>query len=437
MGRTTSLPVLLPEIDEQRFDCHACTRCCRELVVQLTSLDRKRLDAQNWAKKLGVAPHVRLGRQHVLNHKGGACVFLQADDKCRLHAESGPTAKPLACRLYPFTLERESAGLRAGLRFDCPTVAASEGSPIARHHAELAELGSALQKEMPREFGRPPAALEIVPGSPLSDAGSDEYTGMIGDWLGNTELTIHHRLLGLHEETSAIGTARRLTRSTRFDEARFLEFTKMLISDMPTFLKEVDAMPDGPPTARQMKLLHQAVFAHCEHVPFEQAHLPLFKSLALRWDQIKRARSLGSGAGSVPPLGSLPGLDRAGPINEVVAARDLPEDQCAGLMTRYLQARVNGRSAFGAGYYGWDILSGLRSLLLAAAVVGGLTRHIARVDGRTRYSSGDVLRAVGMVDRTAGRAPELGATSARLRVAYLGRDVGLRRLLKMFPVPGS
>lgn len=433
MGRSTRLPVLLPEIDAQRFDCHGCARCCRELVVQLTSSDRRRLDEQGWATKLGTAPYVRLGRRHVLNHRGGACVFLQDDGTCRLHAESGPAAKPLACRLYPFTLQRESAALRAGLRFDCPSVAASRGAILSAHVRELVGLGSALQEALPQEYGRPAAPLEVVPGRAITDATGDRLIGMIGDWLGDSTHTLRHRLLGLHELTATLGAANH----TRFDDARLVELVDMLMSDMPAAVEEAATTPASPPSARQMKLLHQAVFAHCEYVSFEQASLPLHRSLALRWDQIKRARELRSEAGRVPVLGPLQGIDDARALGDVLTDADQADGRCAQSMTRYLQARINARTAFGAGYYGWDMLAGLRALLLATAVIGWLTRHIARIAGRTRYSHDDLLRAVGIVDRTAGRAPELGAASARLRVTYLSRDLGLRRLLERFALHGG
>ncbi len=431
MGRSAKLPVLLPDIDAQRFDCHGCTRCCRELVVQLTPSDRERLNGQDWATKLDTAPYVRLGRHYVLNHSDEACVFLQDDGKCRLHAESGFAAKPLACRLYPFTLQREAAALRAGLRFDCPSVAANRGAILSKHVPELEGLGAALQEAMPSEYGQPVAALELVPGRALAEATGDQVMGLIGDWLGDSTRPLRQRLLGLHELTGTLGGAKH----ARFDDARLLELVSMLMADMSTAADEAEATPPRPPTARQLKLLHQTVFAHSEYVSFEQADLPLGRSLALRWDQIKRSRSLSSGAGRVPALGLLHGLDEAPPLDDIVAAADLSNDQCAHLLTRYLQARINGRTAFGAGYYGWDILSGLRSLLLATAVIGWLTRHIARVEGRMCFAYDDLVRAVGIVDRTAGRAPELGAKSARLRLAYLGGDVGLRRLLERFPVP--
>src|SRR5262245_3200248 len=112
------LPVIWPNFKDQRYSCHSCTNCCRDLVVHLTLEDRRKIDAQGYAAKLGAPPYVRLESSYVLNHgPDGACISLQTDGLCRIHAEHGMAAKPLACHVYPFTLERDREGLQAGIRF--------------------------------------------------------------------------------------------------------------------------------------------------------------------------------------------------------------------------------------------------------------------------------------------------------------------------------
>jgi hypothetical protein len=103
-------------------------------------------------------------------------------------------------------------------------------------------------------------------------------------------------------------------------------------------------------------------------------------------------------------------------------------------MTRYLEQRVACRTAFGPAYYGWPILDGLQSLLLAVAVIGWLARCLAVAGGRSVYGFDEIVRAVGLVDRTAGRAPGLGAASARLRLRYLTQNQGLLSLIRAYPI---
>ena len=51
-----------------------------------------------------------------------ACVFLNEQGKCRIHAKFGGPAKPLACQVYPFTLNPAGDHWQVGIRFACPSV---------------------------------------------------------------------------------------------------------------------------------------------------------------------------------------------------------------------------------------------------------------------------------------------------------------------------
>ena len=83
------------------------------------------------------------------------------------------------------------------------------------------------------------------------------------------------------------------------------------------------------------------------------------------------------------------------------------------------------------------VLEGLRGLCIAVAAVGWLSRYVAASRGSSEFELPDVAAAVAIVDRNAGRAPELGAVSARLRQKYLAQDAGVRRLLLRFRVGAS
>src|SRR5437660_10016842 len=119
-----SLPVL------QNWDCHGCTDCCREYLVAVTDAERARIEAQGWGDDpalKGVKLFRRAGGwfsgKVALNHRpGGACVCLNEQGGCRIHAKFGSEAKPLACRVYPFVLVPTGDHWRVGLRFACPSV---------------------------------------------------------------------------------------------------------------------------------------------------------------------------------------------------------------------------------------------------------------------------------------------------------------------------
>lgn len=423
------LPLLQPELRSQRFDCHACTNCCRELVVHLTPSDREKIDRQAWAAKLGAPAYVRLGREHVLNHRpGGGCVFLRNDGKCRIHADFGAAEKPLACQLFPFTLEREAAAIRAGLRFDCPSVARNLGATLASQAGAIEVLADRAVEEVPAlALGRPAATL-LKPGHELQEAELEAIVARLDAWLRDTNRPLHQRLLGLCSFRETLDAAR--VGALRGE--RFGELIGLLIEELPHAVAELASAPTKPPTDRQLRLLRQSVFAHAEHIGLEQARSSVWSGLRYRLDQLRRSRSLAGGEGTVPPL--RPGmptvtfaeLDRVQPAS--------PEREIDDLLTRYLRARVLTRGAFGPAYYGWTLVDGLSALVLAVCAAGWLARFFAAAGGRSAIGQEDAVAAIGMVDRAAGRARELGRASARLRVRYLREDQGLVRLLRAYPL---
>ena len=50
---SSALPILTLAVKQQQYSCHGCGNCCRDFTVQLRDDDRRRLDEQGWANKLG------------------------------------------------------------------------------------------------------------------------------------------------------------------------------------------------------------------------------------------------------------------------------------------------------------------------------------------------------------------------------------------------
>jgi hypothetical protein len=79
-------------------------------------------------------------------------------------------------------------------------------------------------------------------------------------------------------------------------------------------------------------------------------------------------------------------------------------------------------------------VDGLRALSLAICSVSWLSSYAACQEERKVCEVDDFVRAVAIVDRNAGRSPELGARTAILRGRYLSVDQGIIRLiLTSFP----
>ncbi|MFH1417763.1 MAG: hypothetical protein ABII12_05680, partial [Planctomycetota bacterium] len=244
-------------------------------------------------------------------------------------------------------------------------------------------------------------------------------------WLRDGTRRFLDRMLGLCDWLGVLQQAK----LGRIRDEQLGELLDMLFSDMPNAAEELRTKPMPAPTFRQSKLFRQAIFAHCEYITLHQSQASFFSGLKYRFDQLRRAGRLGNGYGPIPRL--VQGLDGGtfDMLDAVQPHRKLDADACDELLTRYVRIRLLSRTAFGKGYYGLSILEGLASLVVAVAAVCWLTRYVAVAEGRDAYSFDEVVRALGIVDRTAGRAAELGTRPARLRLSYLLSEDGLIRLV--------
>jgi lysine-N-methylase len=424
-----NLPVILPEIKAQQWSCHGCTNCCRELVVHLTPRDRREIDRQDWGDKIGGPAYVKLGSQYVLNHAPNrACVFLDDAGKCRIHAAHGSEAKPLACQLYPFSLHRAATALRASLRFDCPSTGRNLGEKISSHGREVSRLARELDNTVPLMFAGRPTATQLTGDRALSPAEEDALLERLDEWIRDTNVPFARRLVGMASITETLAAAK----LSEFDEDRFIELVTLLFDDLPAAVDDVLSSALPPPTARQLRLLRMTIFAHCEFVRFEQARQGFFASLRYRWGQLSRARRFASDDGTIPAL-----WEGCRPVHHSDVSRPSTASLQRGadeLLTRYIRARLQGRTAYGAGYYGVPWVDGLRALSLAICSVGWLSSYAAYQEERKVAEIDDFVRAVAVVDRNAGRSPELGARTAILRGRYLSANQGIIRLiLSSFP----
>lgn len=140
----------------QNWDCQGCSACCRHYHVSVSQEERQRIESQGWEKEPGfegVPLFVRgggwfSGSSYRLNHRpDGACVFLGSDNRCRIHNRHGSAGKPLACRIYPYSLVPAGDHWKLGLRFACPSAAADLGRPLADHLADANEYAALLEAE--------------------------------------------------------------------------------------------------------------------------------------------------------------------------------------------------------------------------------------------------------------------------------------------------
>ncbi len=410
----------MPAIEGQRWSCHSCGNCCRTLVGHLTYAERLRLDEQKWSEKLGVSAYVRSGRGWALNkHSDGACVFLDPQNRCRIHSEYGEAAKPLACRIFPFSVRPTQHGWQASLRFDCPSVTSSKGEPIAQHRRWLGQLVAELDE---RGEARNEAIL-FQRGIVAADEEVEALMARLVKWVDDPKRALSERLAGAARLTATLDKAK--LRNIR--GSRFIELLDLLMASLPAECR----LAAPAPSPRQRAMLRQYAFAHAEHVSLADLQ-SLRARWSNRWRQLHSARVFLRGEGQAPALPGFEGVPSFEAIENVMPA---PENAQAidDLLRRYLVARLEGRSVFGGGFYGWPVFRGLAACWLSVAAAGWLARYAAAASGRSVLNFEDIACALGVVDRAATRLPALGTLAERTRVGYLLEDDGVARLISACP----
>lgn len=421
-----SLHVLVPSIRGQRWSCHSCSNCCRTLVGHLFEHERERIERQNWAAELGAEPYVRAGRNTVLNKRtDGACVFLDGQNRCLIHSRYGEQSKPLACRVFPFSLRPVSGGWQASLRFDCPSVIGSVGPPVRNYGPFLREIAAELGGSIASTFipGVSTTCAEFARGLVATEEEIESLNERLVRWFLREQPAMTRRLIIAARWTTVLDSAR----LQKVRGQRFAELLDLLVAGLA-------AEPDTPPpqpTRKQQGMLRQFAFACCEHVSLEDLQGGFLHKLRLRQRQLRAARMLLRGNGALPTIAGIPDGISFDAVEQVRPAGD-DDDRITDLLERYLISRIQGRTLFADGYYGWPVFRGLAALCVAMAAVGWLARAVAAGHGRVLLEFDDVSQAIGMVDRAATRLPALGSMAERGRVAYLLADDGLSRLLSHY-----
>lgn len=412
----------MPALPAQRWSCHSCGLCCRALVGHLTAEDRARIDDQRWSDRLDIAPYVRSAGRYMLNKReDGACVFLSEDNRCRIHAEFGEEAKPVACRIFPFSVRPVDGGWQASLRFDCPSVAASRGAPLRDHRPWVSQLADTMDHRP-----TPLAARALLDRRVLATA--EELDGLRDHCvrhLRDGDRPLRQRVMELARLTVTMA-------GLRFQQVRGERFGDLIDVLFGAAASDFGGEP-SPPTFGQEGMLRQLAYAHAEHVTLEELCSGVIGRLRLRLTQLGRARRFLAGSGEVP---ALPGFAPGPAFDTVERLSWSSEDSEAieALTTRYLVARFEGRSVWGAGYYHWPVFPGLTALWLATAAAGWLARYVAAARGHDAVTFDDAAEALGMVDRAATRLPSLGAKAERARAAYFREEDGVAAVVWRYVV---
>jgi lysine-N-methylase len=408
----------------QNWDCQATGNCCREYRINVSEEERRRIEAQGWDSERdldGLAPFRRSGwlrPRYFLNRRPDVgCVFLSPEGRCRIHERHGYESKPLACRLYPFVLVPVAEKWRVGLRFACPSAAASVGRSMAEHSSTLEELAAGiaaregLQPGPDGTLARPP---RLDTNQQLDWPGllsvADRFLALLGDRRDPVELR-WRKCLVLTD----------LLRQTRLDRLASGEKERTLTLLAATAGEAVrDPRLTMPPTmlGRVIFRLVASLYTRKDHGP--DRGLASKGRLALLGAVLRFAR----GRGPVPRMARR--LPEAS-FEQAEQSR-LPLDAAAeAVLERYYTIKVGSFQFCGPHAFGLSFREGLESLALTLPLILWVMRLYQEIPREQA-----AVRALSIIDDHFGYNPLLGTRRLRLGIQTLVRRGELVRLIAWY-----
>jgi lysine-N-methylase len=411
-----NLPVI------QNWDCHGCGECCREYEVHVTDAERRKIIDQGWENDpaIGDTPlFVQTGgwwrRKWRLNTRPGddACIFLNEQGRCRIHAKFGGAAKPLACQVYPFTLNPAGDHWRVGIRFACPSVADNLGRPMSAHHSDLRGYGQGLEeREGVKDRTTAPPPLQTGQRVPWSDIG--RFVSALLAILDRPSEPIEHRL----RQCAALAAICRQAKFDRVAGHRLSEFLDLVTASLADIERDPAAV--GQPSWVGRILFRQmvAVYARRDHGP--RQGISKKGRLAL----LRAAWSFARGTGQVPRIHGLMPDTTFSKLEE--PAGPLPEAS-EQLFDRYYRLKIGSYQFFGPTNFNSGFWEGLESLLLIFPATMWLSRMF-----RDRPREQAISLALRIVDDNFGYNRLLGTRRQRLSTRVLAARGELTRLIAWY-----
>jgi Fe-S-cluster containining protein len=417
-----------------RFSCTMCGKCCRGWAISFTDEERRRLEAQDWGKRLPDLAGRTLwepvpGAAGPMTwrfrlREDGACPFLGERNQCRIHEALGAEAKPHTCRMFPFTFADTPAGTFVGLRFNCPGVLGGGGEPVTEGVRELV----GLRRELERIATPPRYPDQVAVGArgrlDWDDVRVVEEAAL--RLLDEGGLPFLKRLLVLLRLAEVFEGAR----MEALTGERLKQMVALVLPDLKA--QERDAALVRPALgAAERALFHQflAIIYSKEYGVFQR--LPFRERLRLRLRAAANGYRFLFGRGRVALSGW------AGPI-DLSRVWDIPapatEPRTTALLERWLRWKVWGKSTFSRLYFDLPYEAGLGSLGAMFAGAAWWARASALARGASAAEFEDWERALDLVDGAlAGlRRPTF---YHRLVVHAVGRPGLAQRLVRWFAAP--
>ena len=417
-----AISLTLPTI--QNWSCHNCGGCCRQHAIEVTEEERQRILSQGWTPNDGTPIGNALFERHAgppwakryrLSHQAdGACVFLNEQGLCRIHAKFGEAAKPLACRIYPYAFHPAGKQVTVSLRFSCPSVVANRGRSMKQNADEIKQLARAIV----------PEGHERTPPPALSSRERVDWPDMLRiiDALDVTltptdvpiTLKLHRAILWLN-----------LVEQSRFDKlsgARLTEFLDIIRQAATEDIPLVQTAECPTPLARMQFRLLTAQYAR------KDTAADLSAGWRGRWKLFRAATKFARGTGNAPPLQP---IFREVPFETLERPFGFPAES-EELWTRYFRVKIQGLHFCGPAYYDVPLVEGFQSLALIFPATLWIARWLAASQSRMQLTHEDVSQALTIADHHHGYSPIFGSFGFRRRVRALAQMGEIPKLIHWY-----
>lgn len=406
----------------QNWSCHNCGGCCREHQIVITEQEKRRIEKQNWTAKDGIPgdrPLIEpMGLDHwkLAHQDNGACVFLDDQGLCRIHAKFGEPAKPLACQLYPYAFHPRGGRITTSLRFSCPSAVRNVGTPLDDQRQELQGLCDLVVAGKETKVA-PPA---VHSGATVAWDDVNRFIEALDESMQDDSVNFTVRLLRTLEWMD-------LVEQSQFDTvkgAKLQDYLSLLL-DASRKAQPDNDLPLLRPSRLGRTMFRQLAAQMARHDTDELAR----GGLKMRLRLLRAVLGFSSGWGKVPPLDD--------PTSVVTAFGEVPQGQVTfsqleseyggrqqdidALFERYFRVKIQGVHFCGVAAYDLSVVDGFRSLALMYPVTMWLARWRAARQGHSTLSLSDVQAALATADHNFAYSPALGTHSAKNRIRQLAK----------------
>ncbi len=417
-----SLPVL------QNWDCHSCGDCCRSYAVPATAEERRRIEGQGWESLpefQGVPFFVKRGGEFYLNHRAdGGCVFLGADNLCRIHGKFGSAAKPLACRIYPFLLVPAGDHWNLGLRLACPSATENKGRALSAQLGDAREYAAFFESTTSRgALEAPPPPLQGSQAISWSDVGriATAFSKLLADEDDPFERRWRKILF-------IVMMLRKATFDGGGDPKKAVTGGKLSELLHVLGLAAEDEEPASAIEVKRPGWAGRTVFRQLVAV-FSRKDHGAEKGIAQRGpvSRFMSAVKFASARGRVPKVHA------ALPDAATFAAGEIPlgalSDTTVSLLVRWHRMKIESLQFCGAPNFGLSVWEGIESLALTFPAAMWLARVLV-AGGKTPDAA--VTQAVRMVDDNFGFNPLLGSVRQKFALRLIANRGDLPRLVAWY-----